>query len=302
MQLRWIRSTPRLACWWVISACLAPAAHAAPKVTNAVTFTSSNPTVARIEDGLAHFLPNGRLDDVTTRLHELETGFWAAKADFLQRYAELRESAAAEWRALAGKLVAHPEQLVATIESSFPLPQQMDRFFAFETHQFQVSAPEELQRELITTAEQQSVIHARQRAANEASAKIRRDVEVFVADCVASLREQTATLCQEMLTSIQTSETGVHQKTLNRLVRFIDQFQQMNFANDTEMARQLATVRTELLTRTAEEYRDSATARQRLVAGLSRLGAEARSLATQDASELVQRFGSLGQRKFQLAA
>ena len=37
--------------------------------------------------GLAHFLPNPRLDDVTTRLHELETGFWAAKADFLQRYA-----------------------------------------------------------------------------------------------------------------------------------------------------------------------------------------------------------------------
>ena len=252
--------------------------------------------------GLAHFLPNGRLDDVTTRLHELEAGFWAAKADFLRRYAELRESAAAEWRALAGKLVAHPEQLVATIESSFPLPQQMDRFFAFETHQFQVSAPEELQRELITTAERQSLIHARQRAANEASAKIRRDVEVFVADCVASLREQTATLCSEMLTSIQTSETGVHQKTLNRLVRFIDQFQQMNFANDTEMARQLETVRTELLTRTAEEYRDSATARQRLVTGLSRLGAEARSLAQQDASELVQRFGSLGQRKFQLAA
>ncbi|MEQ2009765.1 MAG: hypothetical protein ABMA26_23515 [Limisphaerales bacterium] len=70
----------------------------------------------------------------------------------------------------------------------------------------------------------------------------------------------------------------MHQKTLNRLVRFIDQFQQMNFANDTEMAR------------------------QRLVAGLSRLGAEARSLAQQDASELVQRFGSLGQRKFELAA
>ncbi|MSU27270.1 MAG: hypothetical protein EXS27_05055 [Pedosphaera sp.] len=85
-------------------------------------------------------------------------------------------------------------QLVATIESSFPLPQQMDRFFAFETHQFQVSAPEELQRELITTAERQSLIHAPQRAANEASSKIRRDVEAFVADGVASLREQTGTL------------------------------------------------------------------------------------------------------------
>ena len=52
--------------------------------------------------GLAHFLPNGRLAEVMDRLHELETGFWQAKADFLRRYAELRQSAAAEWRTLAG--------------------------------------------------------------------------------------------------------------------------------------------------------------------------------------------------------
>ncbi len=84
--------------------------------------------------------------------------------------------------------MAHPEQLVATIESSFPLPQQLDWFFAFETHQFQVSAPEALRRELITTAEQQGGILARQRTANESSVKIHRDVEVVVADCVASLR------------------------------------------------------------------------------------------------------------------
>jgi len=36
---------------------------------------------------------------------------------------------------------------------------------------------------------------------------------------VASLREQTAKLCDEMLESIKTCETGVHQKTLNRLVK-----------------------------------------------------------------------------------
>ncbi|NBV25339.1 MAG: DUF3150 domain-containing protein [Proteobacteria bacterium] len=252
--------------------------------------------------GLAHFLPNGRLAEVMDRLHELETGFWQAKADFLRRYAELRQSAAAEWRTLAGKLVTHPEQLVATIESSFPLPPQMDRFFGFEIHQFQVSAPEALQRELITTAEQQQVITARQRAANEAATKIRRDTEVFVAECVASLREQTATLCGEMLTSISSSETGVHQKTLNRLVRFIDQFKQMNFANDVEMERQLERVRTELLSKTAEEYRDSATARTRLTTGLQQLASHARQLARQDATDLVERFGELGRRKFQLAA
>ena len=155
---------------------------------------------------------------------------------------------------------------------------------------------------MITTAEQQQVISARQQAAQDAGAKIRQDVQTFVADCVASLREQTAVLCQEMLISIGTSETGVHQKTLNRLVRFIDQFKQMNFANDVEMERQLERVRKELLSKTAEEYRDSSTARSRLTAGLQQLAAQARQLAKQDAGELVERFGELGRRKFQLAA
>ena len=105
-----------------------------------------------------------------------------------------------------------------------------------------------------------------------------------------------------MLTSIQTSETGVHQKTLNRLTRFIDQFKQLNFANDTEMERQLEQVKRELLSRTAEEYRDSRKAKTNLVNGLTQLADHARQLAKQDATELVQRFGSLGVRKFNLAA
>ena len=253
-------------------------------------------------NGLAHFLPNARLEEVTARLNQFQTEFWQAKDEFLQRYSSLRQSAAREWELMARKLVKDPARLLATIEASFPPPQRMDRFYGFETHLFQVSVPETLGVDLITTADQQAVIHARQQAANEASQKIRADVQQFVAECIASLREQTAVLCHEMLESIHSSETGVHQKTLNRLIRFIDQFKQMNFANDVEMELQLETVRKELLSKSAEEYRDSATARNRLTAGLQQLAASARQLARQDASELVERFGELGRRKFQLAA
>jgi hypothetical protein len=105
-----------------------------------------------------------------------------------------------------------------------------------------------------------------------------------------------------MLESINTCETGVHQKTLNRLVKFIEQFRQMNFVNDTQMAEQLEGVRRELLSKTAEEYRDSAVARARLKSGLSQLRDAARRLAQEDAAELVNRFGELGRRKFHLAA
>ena len=88
----------------------------------------------------------------------------------------------------------------------------------------------------------------------------------------------------------------------NRLVRFIEQFKSMNFANDRVMEQQLEGVKKELLTKTAEEYRDSAVARARLKNGLAQLANQAKQLARSDATELVQRFGELGRRKFNLAA
>jgi hypothetical protein len=178
----------------------------------------------------------------------------------------------------------------------------MDRFFGFDVQVFQISLPERLELDLITLADQEQIILARQQAAQEAGEKIRKGTESFVADCVASLREQTAQLCQEMLDSIGGSETGVHQKTLNRLVKFIDQFKAMNFVNDTVMEQQLEQTKKELLSRTAEEYRDSAVARNRLVQGLGQLRDKAKQLAKADATVIVQRFGELGRRKFNLAA
>jgi hypothetical protein len=253
-------------------------------------------------NGLAHFLPNSRLSEVMGKLDELKEEFWAAKAQFLKKYASLRESASAEWREMAVKLVKDPERLVATIEASFPFPDRMERFYGFDVQMFQIAMPQHMAAELVTASERQAVVEARQRAAREASAKIHAGVETFVADCVASLREQTAQLCEDMLSSINNCETGVHQKTLNRLTRFIDQFKQMNFVNDSVMEQQLESVKRQLLSKTAEEYRDSATARRRLKEGLGQLATQARTLAQQDASEIVQRFGELGRRSFQLAS
>ena len=127
-------------------------------------------------------------------------------------------------------------------------------------------------------------------------------MEGFVGECVIELRHQTAQLCDEMLTSMRSGKTdGVHQKTLNRLVKFIDDFKSLNFSGDNEMEQQLDRVRSELLTRSAEDYRNSLTASRSLESGLSQLRDQARELASQDARELVERFGQMGRRKLQLA-
>jgi hypothetical protein len=252
-------------------------------------------------NGLGHFLPNPKLDEVTSALRELETEFWQAKESFVAHYAGSREDALREWRAAAEKLVADPERLVGAIAGAFPV--SLEKHFGFDVALFQIAVPEQIHADLVTFAEQREVIEARQKAAQSASAKIRGDVETFVTECVASLREQTATLCEEMLQSISSGKTeGVHQRTLNRLIRFIEQFKQLNFANDTEMEQQLEKVREELLSRTAAEYRDSARAQRKLRQGLSDLADKARELARADATELVQRFGEVGRRRFHLAA
>ncbi len=253
-------------------------------------------------NGLGHFLPNAKLETVTRKLKELEVEFEVARQSFLNQYAELRQQASAEWYEAARRLVSDPERLVATIEASFPNLAQMQRAFGFETHLFQLRAPEGLDMALVSQGEQEQVIAARQRAAEEAAAQIQQGAESFVAECAASLRQQTADLCQEMLESMRTGKTGIHQKTLNRLLRFIDQFKQLNFVGDREMEGQLERVRQEFLVRSAEDYRDDTGAKARLQEGLAALAQTAPDLAQQDSRELVERFGQLGQRRFHLAA
>ena len=121
-------------------------------------------------------------------------------------------------------------------------------------------------------------------------------------DAVATLREQTANLCSEMLASMDDGKLGVHQKTLNRLVKFIDDFKQLNFAGDGQMEQLLEKARADLLSKSAEDYRDDASARLRLQQGIRQLADNALALAKQDSAEIVSSFGQLGVRKFQLAA
>ncbi len=253
-------------------------------------------------NGLSHFLPNAKLEEVTGRLDELRNEFELAKADFLSRYEELREQALHEWAAIAPTLVPEPERLLATIEVSFPARDRMERSFSFEVALFQIRVPERLDLTITNRIEQEEIQTARARAAEAAAEQIRRGAEAFVTDCVASLRQQTAQLCDEMLESMRTCKTGVHQKTLNRLVRFIDQFKSMNFVGDRQMEEQLERVRQEFLVRSAEEYRDDAFARSRLEQGLQGLADTARDLARQDSQALVTRFGEMGRRRFNLAA
>ena len=75
-------------------------------------------------------------------------------------------------------------------------------------------------------------------------------------------------------------------------------FRALNFVNDEEMDRKLQAFRSEFLDLGAKDYRENAAARFQLVEGLSRLRTEATRLASEDAQDMVRRFGEVGRRKF----
>jgi hypothetical protein len=130
---------------------------------------------------------------------------------------------------------------------------------------------------------------------------VENDLDAFVRESVASLRQETARLASDVLATIDGSEKGVHQRTLNRVSSFIDSFRSLNFAGDQQLEQTLDNFRRQLLARSAEDYRNQPGAMASLTDGLNRLRETAVQLAREDASDIVSRFGVIGHRRLAAA-
>ncbi|GAA5119338.1 hypothetical protein GCM10023212_11340 [Luteolibacter yonseiensis] len=248
--------------------------------------------------GIARFVPNPRLADVVEKLAHLREEFQSETLDFVAGYGPMRENALLEWRKAAEQLGPGAERLITTIEQSFPPAGSITRRFAFDTRLFQVAAPDSIRLEVVEGVEQLEIAEERRRIADDASRRLQSDLDSFIRESVATLREETARLAADVLATINGSENGVHQRTLNRLASFIDSFRSLNFAGDQQLEATLERFRRELLTRSAEDYRNSGTAMADLKTGLSDLQDAALRLARGDAHDIVSRFGQQGTRRF----
>jgi len=252
--------------------------------------------------GIARFVPNPRLAELTDRLEELHKEFNQATLEFVAGYSPLRDSAIAEWREAARHLNGDADKLIATIEQSFPPAGEITKRFGFETRLFQIAAPDSIRLEIAEGMEQLEVANDRRRIAEDASRRLQADLDGFIRESVASMREETARLATEVLATIDGSENGVHQRTLNRLTTFIDSFKSLNFAGDQQLEATLERFRRDLLTRSAEDYRNDKGAMASLTEGLTRLRENAVQLARSDAREVLARFGQMGARKLAVAS
>ncbi len=251
--------------------------------------------------GIARFVPNPRLASLSEGLDKLRDEFREAIVSFIAGYGPLRDKAMVEWREAARQLNGDSERLLATIEQSFPPAGDIAKRFGFETRMFQIAAPDHLRLEVTESVEQMEIADQRRRVAEDAGKRLQIDLDGFIRESVTALREETARLATDVLATIDGSEGGVHQRTLNRLTGFIDSFRSLNFAGDTQLESTLERFRQELLTRSAEEYRNNQGAMRTLTDGLNRLHENAVAMVRTEGREVLQRFGQLGTRRFAAA-
>lgn len=251
--------------------------------------------------GIARFVPNPRLGALTEGLDKLRDEFREATLDFVAGYGPLRDRAMEEWREAARQMNGSAERLLVTIEQSFPPAGDIARRFGFDTRLFQVAAPANLRLEVSESVEQIEIADQRRRVAEDARRRLQNDLDVFIRDCVATLREETARLAGDVLATIEGSEGGVHQRTLNRLTAFIENFRSLNFAGDGQLETTLERFRAQLLQRSAEDYRNDPGAMRSLTDGLNRLHDAALAMARSDGREVLAGFGRLGGRRLAVA-
>lgn len=118
---------------------------------------------------------------------------------------------------------------------TFPPAGDIIKRFAFETRLFQIAAPESLRLEVADGMAEVAAADDRRRVAEDATRRLQTDLDGFIRESVASLREETARLAGEVLATIDGGGNGVHQRTLNRLTTFIDSFRTLNFAGDRQL-------------------------------------------------------------------
>ena len=252
--------------------------------------------------GIARFVPNPRLAALVDGLDKLREEFRDATLDFVAGYGPLRDRAMAEWREAARHLNGSAEALLITIEQSFPPAGDIAKRFGFETRMFQVAAPESLRLEVSESVESMEIADQRRRVAEDAGRRLQADLDGFIRESVTTLRDETARLASDVLATIDGSEGGIHQRTLNRLTTFIDSFRSLNFAGDAQLEGTLERFREQLLTRSAEDYRNDSTAMRSLTEGLNRLRDNAVAMVRTEGRDVLTRFGQMGGRRLAVAS
>lgn len=217
--------------------------------------------------------------------------FEQGKQEFIDRYPEAREAAIEEWREFLARQNINGgilEKIIVALPSLHRLK------FNFQYVPWEIKAPSSLEDGVVADPE---VVAARKRAVQLAVEEVESGARQFATDSVALLRAEFAHTVKSVQDAISTSKVGVHQKTLNRIKDAYDRIIMLDIHNDEELRQLAEAAKNELLSKSAEEYRDSEYFKGQLMDGLAQLREATVALAQQDTTAVVDRWFQAGTRK-----
>jgi len=244
-------------------------------------------------NGLANAMPDSKLPAFSALVGQWQKEFNEARSQYLNSYDDLQEESITFWRKHAELYKVTPQQMEDAIRGFFDPIEKFEDKFLFQVLHFNVTTPADIAKEGIPTAEQEAIYEARQKVAQESAAKLREARDQFIVDAVTEMRERATKTFNELKLSVE--EDKWNQKSINSVLKFIDQFKDMNFFDDKELEAFLEQQRT-MFSQTAKDIKADKSGN--MTAGLQKNIDEAigklKEMAAADKQEVIKKFQKLG--------
>ena len=189
----------------------------------------------------AHFVPKAKFIEVYRKLDELRTDYLKMVDEFIQKYEDYKIETIAYYK-------EHEDAVdITDLEKSYPSIEKVKDKFYMDIVSFEVQLPAEFGAIDLQTAidRELSDKEAKQKALKEYQTQYQSQLEThmhkftsFVDEATATLRSKVAEYCTVALEKIENKEV-VAKTTIKSLLRNIEEFRQMNFTDDQEVAAKL---------------------------------------------------------------
>ena len=220
----------------------------------------------------------------------------AAKAKYLAHYGELKEESVRFWRDHSNLYHIDPDKMEEFIRSSFQTEDKIERGFHFSVNYFEAMPPELLgQINEIDAMEKAGVVDACNRVAREAGQKLKETVDEFVVSVATDLEEKTKSALQILISSIKSGQWN--QKSINSVLKFADEFRDINFINYTDLQSFMDDFKVQLREYKAQDVKADTTLTESMTDFLNQSVQRLSEMAEEDKHEVLRGFGSMGRRK-----
>lgn len=197
----------------------------------------------------AHFVPKKILKRVIPRLNEYKAAYEQEADDFQLHYEEYKQQ-------MLELYSAHRDKL----EPFYPTASKAREKFYFQIAMFEMSFPKALKETSLEKVQKEE--QAKEAAANKLQASYEQQMEEqykqnmeqlnsFIKESVLSVRGNIIEAFQKIHTKLQNKEV-VNERNITSLKTIIDYFDDLNFADDAELAQRLSSVRSLLNTSSAD--------------------------------------------------